>query len=159
MPDGLFRVSCFYNPGIIEMNVTASRDKMPWDCGHIYIRYEMIINTKGSAVMYREKIDAYIDSKQDEMIADMAVLVNIDSQRREPKEGMPYGEGPAKALAAAEELMAKYGFATRNYGNRVVTGDFGEQEKGLDVLAHLDVVPVTEDWTMTNPFELKVVDG
>lgn len=109
--------------------------------------------------MYREKIDAYIDSKQEEMIADMAILVNIDSQKTEAKENMPYGEGPAKVLAAAEELMKKYGFATKNYGNRVVTGDFGEAEKGLDVLAHLDVVPVTEDWTMTNPFELKVVDG
>ncbi len=31
-------------------------------------------------------------------------------------------------------------------------------EKGLDILAHLDVVPVTEDWTVTQPFEPKIVD-
>lgn len=116
-------------------------------------------NRKGNKNMYKEKIDAYIDSKQDEMLADLALLINIDSQKTEEKEGMPYGEGPAKALAAAEELMKKYGFLTKNYDNRVVTGDFSEAEKGLDVLAHLDVVPVTEDWTMTKPFEMKVIDG
>ena len=109
--------------------------------------------------MYREKIDAYIDSKQDEMIADLMTLVKIDSQRTQPKEGMPYGEGPAKAIAAAEELLEKYGFAVKNYDNRVVTGDFSDQEKALDILAHLDVVPVTEDWTVTQPFEPKIVDG
>ena len=30
--------------------------------------------------MYREKIDAYIDSKKDEMIEDLKTLVRIDSQ-------------------------------------------------------------------------------
>ena len=34
-----------------------------------------------------------------------------------------------------------------------------EKEKALDILAHLDVVPVTEDWTVTKPFEPKIVDG
>ena len=55
--------------------------------------------------------------------------------------------------------MKKYGLATRNYENYVVTGDFSEKEKALDILAHLDVVPVTEDWTVTKPFEPKIVDG
>lgn len=109
--------------------------------------------------MYREKIDAYIDSKQAEMLEDLSILVRINSQKGEAKENMPYGEGPAQVLAAAEELMKKYGFLTKNYANHVVTGDFSENEKGLDVLAHLDVVPVTDDWTVTKPFEPKVVDG
>lgn len=107
--------------------------------------------------MYREKIDAYIESKKEEMIQDMMDLCQIDSQKTAAKEGMPYGEGPAKALAAASALMEKYGFAVKNYDNRVVTGDFSSAEKKLDILAHLDVVPVTEDWTMTQPFEPKVI--
>ena len=109
--------------------------------------------------MYREKLDAYIDSKKEEMLEDLKTLVRIDSQRGEEKTGMPFGEGPAKALAAAEELMKKYGLATKNYENYVVTGDFSEKEKALDILAHLDVVPVTEDWTVTKPFEPKIIDG
>jgi succinyl-diaminopimelate desuccinylase len=62
-------------------------------------------------------------------------------------------------LAAAEELMKKYGLLTKNYDNYVVTGDFSDKEKELDVLAHLDVVPVTDEWTVTQPFEPKIVDG
>ena len=109
--------------------------------------------------MYREKLDAYIDSKKEEMLEDLMTLVRIDSQRGEAKTGMPFGEGPVHALEAAQDLMKNYGLATRNYENYVVTGDFSEKEKALDILAHLDVVPVTEDWTVTKPFEPKIVDG
>lgn len=109
--------------------------------------------------MYREKLDAYIESKKDEMIEDLMTLVRIDSQRGPASEGKPFGEGPAQAIAAAEALIRKYGFAATNYENYVVAGDFSEHEKALDVLAHLDVVPVTEDWTVTQPFEPKLVDG
>ncbi len=109
--------------------------------------------------MYREKIDAYIDSKKDEMIEDLKTLVRINSQRGRSEEGKPFGDGPAKVIAAAEGLMKQYGLQTTNYDNYVVTGDFGTQEKALDILAHLDVVPVTEDWTVTEPFQPKVVDG
>ena len=49
--------------------------------------------------IYREQVDAYIDSKWDEMLEDIKALVSIDSQRMESKEGMPFGEGPAKVLA------------------------------------------------------------
>lgn len=109
--------------------------------------------------MYKEKIDSYLDSKREEMLEDLMHLVRINSQKGEAKEGMPFGEGPAKVLAEAEALMKKYGLLTKNYENYVVTGDFSEKEKELDVLAHLDVVPVTDDWTVTKPFEPKIVDG
>lgn len=109
--------------------------------------------------MYREQIDTYIDSKREEILEDVKRLVRIDSQRREAKPGMPYGEGPARALDEAEELMKAYGLETRNYDHYVVTGDLGEGEKELDILAHLDVVPVTDEWTVTKPFEPLVMDG
>jgi succinyl-diaminopimelate desuccinylase len=109
--------------------------------------------------MYKEKIDAYIESKKDEMLADLQALVRINSQRGEAKDGMPFGEGPAKVLALAEKLMNQYGLQTQNYDNYVVAGDLSDAEKQLDVLAHLDVVPVTDEWTVTQPFEPKIVDG
>lgn len=107
--------------------------------------------------MYRAKIDAYIDSKREAMLADLSRLVRINSQKGEAKEGMPFGEGPAKAIVEAETLLNEHGFITTNYDNYVVTADFSDDEKQLDILAHLDVVPVTEDWTVTAPFEPKVV--
>ena len=108
--------------------------------------------------MYREQIDHYIDMHKEEMIEDLKTLIRIDSQRTEAKEGMPYGEGPAKAIATAKEMLDKAGFITRNYENHVVTADFSEEEKQLDILAHLDVVPVTDDWTVTKPFIPLVVE-
>ena len=109
--------------------------------------------------MSRELIDAWLDARRDDMVEDVKNLVKIDSQRTEALPGKPYGEGAAKAVAAAEELMKGYGFKVTNYDNYVVTGDFGGEEKALDILAHLDVVPVTEDWTVTAPFEPIEKDG
>ncbi|MCD7765699.1 MAG: Sapep family Mn(2+)-dependent dipeptidase [Lachnospiraceae bacterium] len=134
---------------------------------------------------YNEMIDSYIDSKKEEMLEDLKTLVRINSQKGTAEKGKPFGEGPAAALSAALEMMERYGFSVRNYENYVVTGDLeadgleseaslantannsgsadsgknGAAEKGLDILAHLDVVPVTEDWTVTQPFEPKIVDG
>lgn len=109
--------------------------------------------------MYKEQIDAYIDSKREEILEDVKALVRINSQRGEAIPGKPYGEGPAAAVKKAGELMEKYGLTVKNYDNYVITGDFGPGEKELDILAHLDVVPVTEDWTVTQPFEPVEVDG
>lgn len=103
--------------------------------------------------------DQFIDEHAEEMLADLKTLVRIPSMRGEAKPGMPFGEEPARALAAAKELMESYGLTTKNYENYVVTGDFNDREKQLDILAHLDVVPVTKDWTVTQPFEPKVTDG
>ena len=109
--------------------------------------------------MYKQQIDAYIDSKKEEMLADLSALVAINSVRGEAAPGKPYGEGPAKVLDAMLSLMERYGLAVTDYDHYAVTGDFGEGEKELDILAHLDVVPVTEDWTVTAPFTPLVKDG
>ncbi len=107
--------------------------------------------------MYRELIDAYIEGKQEEMLQDLIALMKIDSQRGTPSEGKPYGEGPAMVLDEAGRLMEKYGLQVTDYDHYVVTGDYGSGSKALDILAHLDVVPVTDSWTVTAPFEPKIV--
>lgn len=109
--------------------------------------------------MYRKQIEEYIDNHKEEMLQDLSELVRIESTKGEALPGKPFGEGPARALAAAEEMMKKYGMLTKNYDNYVVAGDLSQQEKGLDILAHLDIVPVTPDWTATKPFDPIVKDG
>ena len=107
--------------------------------------------------MYKEQIDAYIDSRKEEMLKDLSELVSIDSTRQAPLEGKPYGEGAAAALDAMGRMMERCGLSVKEYAHHAVAGDFGEGEKELDILAHLDVVPVTKDWTVTQPFEAKIV--
>ena len=109
--------------------------------------------------MQRTEIDAYIDSMKDEMLEDVKTLVRIDSEKGDAAGDKPFGEGPAKALKAASGMMKKYGLRITNYDNYVVAGDFGPADKELDILAHLDVVPVSKDWTVTQPFEPLIRDG
>ncbi len=107
----------------------------------------------------KEKLTAYMETHREELIRDVCRLVRVRSDRGEPKEGAPYGEGPAAALAEAMELAREMGFSVTNYDNYVMTADLGEQPAGLDILAHLDVVPAGDGWTVTPPFEPVVLEG
>ncbi len=110
-------------------------------------------------MQYQQEISSYIDAHTQEMIGDIFTLCRINSERMPAKEGKPYGDGPAEALAEALGIAASYGFAVKNYDNFVGTVDLGDQERQLDILAHLDVVPAGEGWQVTGPFEPVLKDG
>lgn len=109
--------------------------------------------------MYREEIEKYIDSHRGEMLEDIKTLCRINSEKMPYQEGMPYGEGACQALGTALSMAEGYGFSIFNYDNYVGTIDWGGKESQLDILAHLDVVPAGEGWTVTEPFEPVEQDG
>ncbi|WP_244834739.1 dipeptidase PepV [Clostridium sp. BJN0001] len=110
--------------------------------------------------MYKEKIEEYFKKNEKNMIEDICTLVKINSEKGPKEENMPFGKGPFMALKKALEIAEKMGFKTKNYDNYVGTVDLNDSEKSLDMLAHLDVVPVVEDgWTVTKPFDPIVKDG
>ncbi len=109
--------------------------------------------------MYKEKIDKYIEEHKQEMLDDICTLCRINSERSAYQEGNPFGEGPSHALAQALKMAENYGFSIRNYDNYVGTADLNDGERQLDILAHLDVVPAGEGWTVTKPYEPVVIDG
>ena len=110
--------------------------------------------------MDQKVLDEYFVAHREEMVADICRLVAIPSDRGTPKPGMPYGEGPAKALEEAMDIAADWGFAVSNYDNYVCTADLDpELPTELDILAHLDVVPVSDSWTVTAPFAPLLKDG
>lgn len=107
-----------------------------------------------------EKVNAWIEAHQRELIEDIRALCAIPSVRGEAKEGMPFGEGPYRSLHYALELCRKYGFETKNYENYVGAADFDASlPRTLDILAHTDVVPAGEGWTVTEPFQVVEKDG
>lgn len=108
---------------------------------------------------YKNEIEKYIEDHKQEMIDDIIKLCEINSQKMPYKEGMPFGEGPYKALMAAISMGEGYGFSVKNYDNYVAAIDLNDKEKGLDILAHLDVVPEGEGWTKTEPFKPHIEDG
>ena len=109
--------------------------------------------------MYRKEIEGFIDAHRQEMIDDICKLCRINSEKMPYTEGKPYGDGAFDALHAALAMMEDYGFSITNYDNYVGTADLNDKERQLDILAHLDVVPAGEGWTVTEPFEPVEKDG
>jgi len=109
--------------------------------------------------MYKDRLKEYFLAHKDALLSDVSTLVAINSEDMPPEPGMPYGRGPAECLAAAQTMMEGYGFPVTNYDNYVIAADFGPAPRKLDILAHLDVVPAGEGWTVTDPFTPKIVDG
>lgn len=108
---------------------------------------------------YKARIEQYFAEHEQELIEDVKTLVRIPSERGAAQPGMPYGEATVRALDAALKMAEDYGFAVKNYENYVGVADLGPAEPGLDILAHLDVVPVADNWTVCDPFDPIVKDG
>ena len=104
------------------------------------------------------RIDEWIDAHRDEMLADMAELIAVDSVIGEAEPGAPFGKGPAQALDKALAMSRRMGFETGDYEHAVGTATLGGGERRLDMIAHLDIVGVGDGWN-TDPFVLTEKDG
>ena len=110
--------------------------------------------------MYKEKIEAYMETHRQELVADVCELCRINSERMPAEEDMPYGPGAAECLDAALDMAEGYGFETVDYDGYVGCVDFDSTlPKQLDILAHLDVVPAGEGWTVTEAYAPVEKDG
>ena len=105
------------------------------------------------------KCRQFIETHFSEMIRDLSMLVSVKSVKGEAQEGMPFGEGPAKALDMMLALARKYGFHTENHEGYVGTIDLNpELPTTLGILCHLDVVPEGTGWS-TPPYSLMMKNG
>lgn len=109
--------------------------------------------------MYKEKIENFMEQHRQEMLDDICELCRINSEKMPAEEDMPYGPGAAECLDTALDMAEGYGFETIDYDGYVGCVDLNEMPRQLDILAHLDVVPAGEGWTVTEPFAPIVRDG
>ena len=86
--------------------------------------------------------------------------VRIPSVKGEAIPGAPFGAENRKALECAMADCEKMGFATEIFDGYAGHADLGEGDDydALGILAHLDVVPVGDGWTV-EPFGGEVRDG
>jgi len=103
-------------------------------------------------------IKSRINDMTDEMLDNLAKLVQYNSELGEAKPGMPFGEGPAAVLAEALTMAEGMGFETKNLDNYCGYAQMGEGEDIIGIAAHLDVVPAGEGWT-SDPFKMEIRDG
>ncbi len=109
--------------------------------------------------MYREQLEAYFQDKQGMLVDAVCRLVSIDSVEGTPAPGAPFGPGPAAALCEGLKLAREWGLLATNHEGYVGTADLCDKPDALHILGHLDVVAPGEGWTVTQPYEPKVVDG
>ena len=62
--------------------------------------------------MYQKEIEAYFADKQEQILADIARLVRIKSEREPMQEGMPFGKGPYEVLMEGKKLAEERGLST-----------------------------------------------
>jgi len=102
----------------------------------------------------QEKILGY----KDDVVKSMQEAIKIKSVEEAPLDGMPFGEGPAKALKYFLDLGREMGFEVENFDNYAGHIDFGTGEEILGILGHVDVVPEGEGWDHA-PYAAEIADG
>jgi len=94
-----------------------------------------------------------IEARTEEMLQNLARLVQYNSVQGEAKPGMPFGEVPAAVLKEALEIAEGLGFRVKNLDNYCGYAEMGEGEELVGIAGHLDIVPAGEDWHY-DPFKL-----
>ncbi len=101
----------------------------------------------------------YIRAHADELLAELAALIQIPSVASEPEEGAPYGREPLRCLEHMLALCERLGLRTGRMDNRVGWCEYGDGAEMVGVLVHLDVVPAGSGWTEAEPFSGEIKDG
>lgn len=105
------------------------------------------------------RIDRFISENRQNIVKDIATLVNIKSvSTKSDDPNAPFGEGCHKVLDKAFELCEGMGFATKNYDYYAGSAVYGNAEKEIAMLGHLDVVPEGEGWSH-DPYDMIEKDG
>lgn len=111
-------------------------------------------------MQYKEQIHNYVQNHKEEIIEILKELIKIPSVRGEAEENAPFGKECARILEFTKNLYKNNGFETElDQNGGYLLSFFGKGEKSLGVFAHADVVPVSDDWIYTKPFEPIEKDG
>ncbi|MEG1593777.1 MAG: Sapep family Mn(2+)-dependent dipeptidase, partial [Oscillibacter sp.] len=99
-----------------------------------------------------------LDQDPDERAENLQKIVRFKSISGERDGDAPYGRAVQDALDFALSLANAKGFDTVNFDNYAAEINFGDQEKSVGVMCHLDVVPSGDGWTYP-PFAGEMHNG
>ncbi len=97
-----------------------------------------------------------IQYKKD-IIEQLSELCSYNSIYVPDENGTPFGIENKKCLDKALEIAKSYGFKTVNVDDYCGYIEMGQGEEIIGILAHLDIVPVSDSWN-TDPFTLTLID-
>ena len=106
------------------------------------------------------KLDGILNDLKEPMLNTLKEWVRIPSVKDAPQPGAPFGPALKDMLDHAMADCAKLGFETQSFDGYIGHADMGSgsDEDALAILAHVDVVPVGDGWTV-EPFEALQRDG
>jgi succinyl-diaminopimelate desuccinylase len=110
----------------------------------------------------RAKIDEWFASRSDELLRDLARLINVKSVLAPPEPGAPYGRGAADALSLSRELLKNLGIGTEIFEDCMAEGDVRGSDGGepeLGILVHVDTVDADPAEWRTDPFRADIRAG
>lgn len=105
------------------------------------------------------QVDTWIKEHRQEIIRDLAGLVQIPSVSIPDQEIPPFGQACRDALAYMRDLGQRHGYEYTHYDYYVGELAFSKGDKRIGVWSHLDVVPVENpaDWVYP-PFDCTIVE-
>lgn len=104
------------------------------------------------------RVQAWIADHEDEMIRDLQALLRIPSLEEPALPNAPFGAANREALDMMLRLSQESGMQTRDLEGYVGYAEFGQGEKMVMTLGHLDVVPVGPGWKHA-PFGAEIDNG
>ena len=109
---------------------------------------------------YRESIHNYIENNKNEILSELKELLKIPSVRGKAEENAPFGKECKTVLEYIRKLYEKEGLETEiDQNGGYMLSYYGCGEKSLGIFSHADVVPVSDDWVLTSPFNPIEKDG
>ena len=104
-------------------------------------------------------LSSYIDKIKNEIIIKACRVIDIPSVfNNNDGSNTPFGIHTVEALNYILNLGKSFGFRTKNIDNKCGYIEFGEGDKLLGIIGHLDVVPAEDDWTYS-PFSATIDNG
>lgn len=104
-------------------------------------------------------LNNYVESLKDKIINSTCEIINIPSVFSDDEAPeIPFGKNTLLALNYMLDLGKKFGFKAKNIDNKCGYIEFGEGDKLLGIIAHLDVVPADDSWTFS-PFDATIDGG
>ena len=109
---------------------------------------------------YQKKIHEYINLHKEEIINTLKEIVKITSVRGKAETGAPFGKECANVLEHIKTLYEQNDYNTYlDADSGFLLSYYGKGKKSIGLFAHADVVPVSDDWIYTKPFEPLIKDG
>lgn len=103
---------------------------------------------------YRE----WVLENREDIIRDIKRLVDVKSVKDTPQPGAPYGAGVRAVQMEAMDMCREAGLTVTDLEGHIAYGHYGDPDRFIGVVAHLDVVPEGTGWD-SGPYDLTEREG